>query len=35
MSAKSICDDCKKKKTCPMKRDTKGTIIKCPYKETK
>jgi len=29
---KTICDNCKKKKTCEIK--TSGKIIVCPFKET-
>lgn len=35
MKNKSICDNCKKKKTCPIKKGTLGKIVQCPYKETK
>ncbi len=30
---KSTCDNCKLKKTCKLKKDTKGVIVKCPDKK--
>jgi hypothetical protein len=35
MENKSICTDCKKAKTCLMKKETKGKIVVCPFKEAK